>query len=769
MLTRHLKPQTHFAPTLTVYLKPHFSCSIRHAHNLFDETPQRTTPSINNAMLTYIHQNSSHKALNIFKSCLQCRDHVDGDVVAIALKACRGDPVTGGQIHGFAVSSGFLGYQAVLNSLMNMYVKSGRLDRAIEVFFGMDEADIVSYNTILSGLENTVDVLSFARRMNVNGVVFDPVTYSTVLSFCSNGEGFLFGCQLHSIILKSGLDGEVFIGNALISMYSKHGYIEEAEKVFNEMPYKDMVSWNAILSAYSQEGDHGFEAIWALVEMMRQGIRFDHVSLTSAVSSCGYVRDLEVGRQLHSLCFKGGCGTQVSVCNVLISTYAKCGVTRDAKLVFRDMDERNVVSWTTLISIDEENAVAFFHGMRIDGVYPNDVTFMGLLHAIAVKNLVDEGRMMHGLCVKANFISESNISNSLITMYAKFESMMESEKVFEDLLQKEVVTWNALISGYVQNELYQDALEAFSMAITETRPNGYSFGSVLNAIGYAENISLRQGQRCHSHLLKLGLNTNPIVSSALLDMYAKRGSLYDSDRVFGEMTQRTQVAWTSIISAYARHGDFDRVINMFKEMEKGDEKPDSITFLSVLTACGRKGMVDMGRQIFDSITNNIIELSQEHYSCMVDMLARAGRLKEAEELLNQIPGGPGISALQSVLGACKVHGNMEIAERVADRVLDMENGDSGSYVLMSNLFAEKGDWEKVAKVRGRMRSKGVKKEVGFSWVDVGGTDGSLYTHGFSSDDMSHPRHKEIYWMAQSLAQEMKFLHRERENMYHVRG
>ncbi|GAB2300346.1 hypothetical protein Dimus_034385 [Dionaea muscipula] len=770
MLARQVKFNTLFGSTNRLASIPCCFHSTQHAHQLLVESPQPNSPSINNSMLSYIHQNLSHKALDIFRARLRCGDHpqnIEEDAVAIALKACRGDPKAGAQVHGFAVSSGFISYLTVSNSLMNMYSKSGQFDRAIEVFMGMDDSDIVSYNTILSGLESSTDALRFACRMNSNGVVFDSFTCTTVVSFCwDDGEGFIFGCQLHSTILKSGLDCEVFVGNALITMYSKWGFVVEAERVFNKMPVKDTVSWNAILSAYNQEGDYGLEAIWALVEMMRQGIKFDHVSLTSAVSACGYARDLDTVTQIHCLCVKAGCGTRVSVCNVLISTYAKCGITEDATLVFFDMDERNVVSWTTMISIDKENAVAFFHGMRMEGVYPNDVTFMGLLHAITVEYLADEGKMIHGYCIKVNFISESNVSNSLITMYGTFESMLESEKVFEDLSLnhlKEVVTWNTLISGYVQNQLFEEALETFFAAVTaETRPNDYTFGSILSAIGAAEGISLRHGQRCHCHLLKLGFNANPIVSSALLDMYAKRGNLHESERIFGEITRRTQVAWTSLVSAYARHGDFNSVLTVLKEMEKEGERPDSITFLSMLTACGRNGMVDKGRQIFDSIMME--EPSREHYSCMVDMLGRAGRLKEAEELLDRIPGGPGLSALQSLLGACKIHGDVDVAQRIANRLTEIEPKESGSYVLMSNLFAEKGEWEKVAKVRRQMRSKGVKKTVGFSWVDVGAsTDRSLCTHGFSSDDTSHPRSEEIYWMAGCLGRETKFVHKQGEN------
>lgn len=719
-------------------------------------------------MLNYMHRNLLAPALDIFSKQLQlCSSsrNIDEVTVTLAVKACHGDPKPGCQIHGFAVSSGFISFVTVSNSLMSMYTKAGKFDSALCIFDGMCYTDVVSWNTILSGFRTSEGALSFALRMNSNGIAFDPVTYSTVLSFCADPEDFLFGLQVHSLIFQSGLDCEVFVGNALISMYSRWRRLIEARNVFDEMLNRDVVSWNAMLSGYSQEGNHGLEAILLFIEMVRQGMKLDHVSFTSAVSACGHEKNLKLGRQIHGLTVKSGYESHVSVGNVLISTYSKSGVTDDAGLVFLLMNNRNVISWTTMISIDVENALSLFNEMRLDGVYPNDVTFVGLIHAISTRKLVEEGLMIHGFCIKAGFLSKHNVCNSFITMYAKFESIDDSVKVFEELDYREIISWNALISGYAQNRLCQDALKTFLLAIVESTPNNYTFGSVLSAIGDAHDISMKYGQRCHSFLIKLGSVTDPIIAGALLDMYAKRGSICESERVFSETPHRSQFAWTAIISAYAGHGDYDSVIKLFKEMDKEGVMPDSITFLSVLSACSRKGTVEMGRHFFQSMIKDYqIEPSPQHYACMVDILGRAGKLEEAEELTGQMSGQPSFSLLQSLLGACIIHGNVEMAERVADALMRMEPTESGSYVLLSNLYAEKGDWEMVAKIRKRMRDRGVRKEVGFSWLDNGDADGSLYLHGFSSGDTSHLRGEEICRMAKCLGLEMKFL---RENMSEI--
>ncbi|MBA0758294.1 hypothetical protein Gotri_021303 [Gossypium trilobum] len=736
--------------------------SSKYVHHLLDEIPHSNpTP--------FYPVNLPFDAFRRFKLLLKYAQFnaIDEVTLALALKGSCGDSKQGAQIHKFAITSGLMSFVTVPNSLMNMYSKSGQFDKALCVFEGLNDPDIVSWNTLLSGFQKSEQALNFVLRMNLNGVAFDAVTCTTALSFCLDLEGFLLGLQLHALVMKSGLDNEVFVGNALITMYARWKRLEEARRIFDEMPNKDLVSWNAILSGYSQEDGYGLEAICTFIEMVKQRMKLDNVSFTGAVLACSHQRNLEVGRQIHGLCIKRGYGTHVSVCNVLMSMYAKCEVVEGAKLVFRRMNERNVISWTTMISVDEKDALHHFNEMRSDSVYPNDVTYVGLIHAITTGKLVEEGRMVHACCVKGNFLLESNVCNSLITMYAKFELIQDSIKVFEELESKEIVSWNALISGYVQNGMLTEALRTFLSAARECKPNQYTFGSVLNAIGSCEHVSLKHGQWCHLHLMKVGLNTDPIISNGLLDMYAKRGSISEAQKVFSEIPQKSQFAWTSLISAHARHGNYDSVMASFKEMKREGVKPDSITFLSILTACGRNGMVDIGGRLFDSMLREYrIEPSSEHYSCMVDMLGRAGRLEEAEKLMGCTPGGPGLSMMQSFLGACTIHGNLEMGERVADTLMEMEPNESGPYVLMSNLYAEKGKWEKVAKVRKMMRQRGVRKEVGFSWVDVGDIKSSMSLHGFSSGDRSHPRSEEICKMAECLGLQMKLLReKNRQRIY----
>ncbi|CAA7409888.1 unnamed protein product [Spirodela intermedia] len=691
--------------------------------------------------------------------------------VAASLKSCvRGDrPRTAMQIHAVVVAAGLGRHTTVSNALMNFYCKICRFSEALQIFNAMSHRDVVSWNTVLSGFPCTKDALSFAVTMARSGVIFDAVTFTTALAYTSDldddddgggggGGGSGFALQLHSQVVKAGFESDTFVGNALISAYAKAGLLEEADRVFGEMVERDLVSWNALISGYAQEEDRWARAMEVFVAMTREGLVVDHVSLSSALAACGHERNLRMGRQVHGMAMKSRLVKGASVSNVLMSMYAKCGSTDCARRVFQDVEERNVVSWTTMISIDAGEALALFKEMLLDGVEPNIVTFIALISAVAASGpSARSGEAIHGFCFKAGVRGSRNVCNSLVTMYAKWGSMEASRRVFDGMDSAEdAVSWNALISGYAQNGMCEEAMRAFSsmMMTSRCRPNDFTFGSVVSAVASAEEtVCLTYGQRCHCLALKMGLDEGEHLTGALIDMYSKRGSVDGARRLFHQAPKKSLISWTAMISAEARHANYVGVVDLFEAMAANGVSPDQLTFLAVLTACGHGGMVDRGCQVFSSMVDDHgIEPNGEHYSAVVDMLGRAGRLEEAERLVGAIPGGAGLSAMQSLLGACRVHGDAAMAARAADALLGMgPTAESGTYVLLSNIYAEMGEWEKVAKVRKAMRDSGVRKEVGFSWVDCGGGG----VHRFSSADKTHPRAEDVHWMSWFMGLQMR--------------
>ena len=277
MITRQLRYITKQRSTTLRNL--HLS---KHVHHLFDESPYSNPTSlrpVNHSLPTFLRVNLPFNAFKKLKELLKSGIHnaIDEVTLALALKDSCGNSKQGTQVHKFAIASGLMSFITVSNSLINMYSKSGQFDKSLCIFEGLNYPDIVSWNTLLSGFQKSEEALNFVLRMNLNGVAFDAVTCTTAISFCLDLEGFLFGLQLHTFVMKYELGCEVFVRNVLITMYSKWQHLEEARRVFDEMLNRDLVSWNAMLSGYSQENGYGLEAIWMFIGMVRQGMTLDNL------------------------------------------------------------------------------------------------------------------------------------------------------------------------------------------------------------------------------------------------------------------------------------------------------------------------------------------------------------------------------------------------------------------------------------------------------------------------------------------------------------
>jgi pentatricopeptide repeat protein len=653
------------------------------------------------------------------------------------------------------VTSGLFSQIPVSNSLINAYRRAGYSSIALELFLVSPNRDTVSWNIIISGFTCVVRGMKFVLQMLRAGFPLDATTISTILSFSSNSSDFLSGFQIHSLAYISGHASHTVVGNALITFYSRSGFMDDAQKMFDEMLVRDTVSWNAFIYALAQEGNNGSEVIPLFLRMLKEDrVCPNKTTIATVMPFCGSIK---LGAQLHCLSSKIGVDGDILVCNVLMSMYYMNGARDYVRNVFSGMKLRDVFSWTSMISIYPNDAVSLFNEMRQDEVMPNDVTLVALLSAIPHNYSMHEGGMVHAICYRFGLLFKVNVLNSLITMYARLGSMCHAKMVFDDMPVRNIISWNALISGYQKNGLREEMLQIFSSLVLHLEPDQYTFGSVLSSISTGDMVSLVFGRLCHCYLYKLGSNTDEFVSGALIDMYAKQGSLEDSDKAFNEIINRSIVSWTATISAHSKHGNYARVFNLFENMINSKIAPDGITLLAVLMACGSTGDAITGKIIFDSIYNVYkVEPWPEHYSCMVDMLGKAGRLEEAENLVKLMPCGPSMSALQSLLNACRVHGDVERGDRIADLVLKTDPSDSGAYISISNIYAERGEWENVARVRKEMREKGVKKELGFSWVDVGLLR-SIRMYKFSSGDVGHPMAKEIYEIVESLGSNTRTL------------
>ncbi|KAK0596165.1 hypothetical protein LWI29_013312 [Acer saccharum] len=448
----------------------------------------------------------------------------------------------------------------------------------------------------------------------------DNYTYPCLLKTCSGLNSLWFGLQIHGAVVKVGLDSNLFIGNGLVSMYGKCGCLVEARRVLDEMPNRDVVSWNSMVAGYAQSG------------------RFDDA--------------LEVCREMESLRLKPDTGTMASLLPAVTNT------------------------------------------------------------------------------------SSENVS------YVK--------EMFSKLDKKNLVSWNVMIAVYVNSSMPAEAVDLYSqMDVQGIEPDAISFSIVLPACGDLSALLL--GRQIHKYVERKKLRPNLLLENALIDMYAKCGSLAEARAVFDGMQFRDVVSWTSMISAYGRSGKGCDAVALFSKMQNSGLCPDSIAFVSVLSACSHSGLLEEGRYNFKLMTEQYKIIPRiEHFACLVDLLGRAGKVEEAYSIIRQMPMEPNERVWGALLGACRVYSNMDIGLLAADHLFRLAPEQSGYYVLLSNIYAKAGRWNDVTTIRSVMKRKGLKKMPAVSNVEI---NDRVYT--FLAGDQSHTQSKEIYKELDVLVGKMK--------------
>ncbi|CAL1385989.1 unnamed protein product [Linum trigynum] len=329
------------------------------------------------------------------------------------------------------------------------------------------------------------------------------------------------------------------------------------------------------------------------------------------------------------------------------------------------------------------------------------------------------------------------LKTKLLIFYGKCGDLRTALVIFNKLIDKTLISWNAIISGYVQNGLELVGLSLYAkMRQIGLTPDPYTFSSLYRACGTL--VLLELGKQAHGVMIKCNVEDNVVVNSALIDMYFKCSDLVDGQKVFNEMPNRNVVTWTSLISGYGQHGRVEEVLELFSRMKEEGFRPDQVTFLAVLSACGHGGLIDQGWYYFSSMKDYGIEPRWKHYAAMVDLLGRAGKLQEAYDFVLSSPLKDHSDTWGALLGACRIHGDMDLASIAATKFLELEPGNAGKYVVLSNTYATRGFWDCVKDIRGVMRELDIMKEPAYSWIEIQGE-----VHVFSTRDISHRKSEEI--------------------------
>lgn len=471
------------------------------------------------------------------------------------------------------------------------------------------------------------------------------------------------------------------------------------------------------------------------------------------------------GKACHAQILLMGLQEDTLTSNILINMYSKCGSVDVARQVFDEMPNRSLVSWNTMIGSltqngEENEALGLLLKMQREGTPFSEFTISSVLCACAAKCALSECQLLHAFAVKAAMDLNVFVATALLDVYAKCGLMKDATCVFESMPERSVVTWSSMVAGYVQNELYEEALALFCKAREiGLKQDQFLMSSVICAC--AGLAALIEGNQVNALLSKSGFCSNIFVASSLIDMYAKCGGIEEAYKVFRDVEERNVVLWNAMIAGLSRHARSLEVMILFEKMQQMGLSPNDVTFVSVLSACGHMGLVHKGQKYFDlMIKEHHLPPNVLHYSCMVDILSRAGKTFEAYDLISKMPFNASASMWGSLLASCRTHGNLELAEVAAKNLFEIEPHNAGNYLLLSNMYAANGKWDEVAKARKLLKESDVKKERGKSWIEI-----KDKVHSFMVGERNHPKISEIYSKLNELMEELQKLGYEAETEY----
>ncbi|KAL7116591.1 hypothetical protein ACP275_03G013900 [Erythranthe tilingii] len=582
-----------------------------------------------------------------------------------------------------------------------------------------------------------------------------------LLKAAVGAKNLKFGKSIHAhLVVSSQFSRDrVIERNSVINLYSKCGDMSSARQLFDKMRKKNIVSWGSIMAGYLHHGRAS-----EVIELCRNMFTEDKLCpnryiLATVLSSCSHCGLLDEGKQCHGYGLKSGLIFHQYVKNALVYMYSMCSDIKEAISVLNSPPRSDICTYNSvlngiLVRGDLTEAWYVLHRMMVECKYDawDIITCVNLFGICGrLKDLI-LGKQVHCRVIKTGVDCNLFVGSATVDMYGKSGEISYMRKVFDSLQTKNEVTWTAILTAYLQNEFFEEALKQFlQMDLEKVVPNEYTFAVLLNSC--AGISALGYGNSLHARLEKIGMKDDTVVANALIHMSVRCGLIEEANILFRNTSHRDVISWNLMISGYSFHGLGEEALNVFQEMLVAKQKPSYVTFVAVLSACGFTGRIDEGFHYLNHTMREFgIEPGLEHYTCIVGLLGRAGKLKEAMDFMGSNPIKWDVVAWRTLLNACNVHQDYVLGNRVAKIVLNMNPNDVGTCILMSNMHAKSKRWDKVVGVRKFIRERNIKKEPGLSWTEIKND-----THVFASDDNVHAESVQIRNKVREMLSEIRAL------------
>ncbi|KAL0365924.1 UNVERIFIED_CONTAM: Pentatricopeptide repeat-containing protein, mitochondrial [Sesamum radiatum] len=549
---------------------------------------------------------------------------------------------------------------------------------------------------------------------------------------------------IHAQIIKLGLSSHTFLGNRCIDLYLKSGSAIDALKAFHDLPSKNIVSWNLYLKVYVK--CFGVEKARLVFDGMPER---DVVSWNTIISGCG-----NYAKEIHGCIVRlGGGYSNLVVGNTLIDVYGKLGLVDYALAVFLSMEKVDVISWNSMISGCcksgyEEFALHKFSLMGRRGFKVDEYTMSAVLNACTNLRNLEKGKQVFCLCIKLGFLSNTVVSSAAIDLFSKCNRMENAISVFEESYLFDSAICNSMIACYASHDFEVKALELFVFSFSESiRPTEFTLSCVLYSA--AVFVPVEQGSQLHSLVIKAGFEADDVVASSIVHMYSKYGLIDLALKVFADMDSWDLIAWNTMILALTQNGELVEAICLFEELLQSGLRPDRITFAGVLLACSYGGFLEEGMTIFSSMQHHGANRTNEHYASLADMMIRAGRIDSAIDLLHTMQCQPSALMWEFILRACGDYGDLNLIERVAERMMELEPHSSLPYVILANAYEQSGRWESLVRVRKKMKKMGTHEVADCSLICIKG-----HSFSFEANQMIHYGGKHVYSVLGLLMEEI---------------